>query len=207
MVLPSKNNKDERTEALRKIRDEVLNCVDSPLYHYRKQNHYYPVIGEGDHYAKILFVGEAPGKNEAQTGRPFCGAAGKILDGLIQSIGLRREDVYITNIVKDRPPENRDPFPDEIALYAPFLDRQIDIIKPRVICTLGRHSMNYILERFGIFDSPQSISKIHGRIFDAQADYGGIKVMPQYHPAASIYNRATLEDLKKDFLILKNLLA
>ena len=99
----------DRTEELRKIKDEIINAKNSPLYGYRIKNKYFPVIGEGSHNAKIMFIGEAPGKNEAETGRPFCGAAGHVLDELLESIGLNRKEVYITNILKDRPPENRDP--------------------------------------------------------------------------------------------------
>src|SRR3989337_2153314 len=133
----------ERDEALKKIKDEVVNLVASPLYAERVRNKYFPVIGEGNHLAEIMFIGEAPGENEAKSGRPFCGRAGKVLDTLLQSIGIDRKDVYVTNIVKDRPPENRDPLPDEIELYAPFLDRQIAAIKPAGIATLGRFSMQY----------------------------------------------------------------
>ena len=97
-----------------------------------------------------MFVGEAPGKNEAKTGRPFCGAAGKILDNLLAHAGIERKNVYITNIVKDRPQQNRDPLPGEIKIYGPFLDRQIDIIQPKVIATLGRYSMDYIMRKFGL---------------------------------------------------------
>ena len=106
----------EKHERLKKIRDEILNLTASPLYPYRTKNNYLPVIGEGNHDAKIMFIGEAPGKNEAETGRPFCGAAGKVLDELLRDIGIARADVYVTNIVKDRPPENRDPLPEEIEI-------------------------------------------------------------------------------------------
>src|SRR3989344_8123108 len=126
-------NPVDKTDMLRAIRDEVLALTESPLYSYRVENNYHPVIGEGSHDARVMFIGEAPGKNEALKARPFCGAAGKILDELLGSIGVKREDVYITNIVKDRPPENRDPTPEEIGMYAPFLDRQIDIIAPKII--------------------------------------------------------------------------
>src|SRR3989344_9115887 len=108
---------EERKEALRKIKDEVIALKKSPLYTFRIENKNLPVIGEGDHFAKIMFIGEAPGRNEAKTGRPFCGAAGKIFDELLASAGIKREDVYVTNIVKDRPPQNRDPLPEEIELY------------------------------------------------------------------------------------------
>src|SRR3989344_7238990 len=109
-----------KTDLMKAIRDEVLGLTNSPLYIYRTDNKYFPVIGEGSHDAKIMVVGEAPGRNEAKTGRPFCGAAGQILDDLLASINIPRTDVYITNIVKDRPPSNRDPLPSEIELYAPF---------------------------------------------------------------------------------------
>jgi len=127
----------DNTEQLRKIKDTIVNLTESPLYDYRKENGYFPVIGQGNHYAEIKFIGEAPGKNEAETGRPFCGASGRILDELLESIQLKREDVYVTNIVKDRPPNNRDPHKAELELYAPFLEQQIDIIQPKIIATLG----------------------------------------------------------------------
>ena len=110
-------NMSDRTEQMRKIKDEIVAAKDSPLYEYRIKNKYFPVIGEGSHSAKIMFIGEAPGKNEAETGRPFCGAAGHILDELLESASLDRKEVYITNVVKDRPPENRDPNPNEIEFY------------------------------------------------------------------------------------------
>ncbi len=106
-----------------------------------------------------MFVGEAPGKNEALTGKPFCGAAGKILDELLATVGINRADIYITNIVKDRPPENRDPSPAEIESYGPFLDRQIEIIRPKVIATLGRYSMVYIMNRLGLGSELVPISR------------------------------------------------
>src|SRR4030042_6117296 len=141
---------DDRTEQLRVIRDEVRALTASPLYAERVKNNVHPVIGEGSPHASIMFVGEAPGRNEAATGRPFAGAAGKILNELLESAGIKREDVYITNIVKDRPPFNRDPLPEEITIYGPFLDRQIAIIQPAVIVTLGRYAMGYVMERFGL---------------------------------------------------------
>ena len=194
---------DNRTEQLRKIKDEIVNAKNSPLYNFRIKNKFFPVIGEGSHYAKILFIGEAPGKNEALTGRPFCGAAGKVLDELLASIGIDRKEIYVTNIVKDRPPFNRDPLPEEIEYYAPFLDRQIEIIKPEVIATLGRFSMAYIMKKFGFESELKSISIIHGKIFSTETSYGKIKIIPLYHPAVAIYNNNTMEILKKDFEILK----
>ena len=194
---------NNRTEQLRKIKDEIVNAKNSPLYNFRIKNKFFPVIGEGSHYAKILFIGEAPGKNEALTGRPFCGAAGKVLDELLASIGIDRKEIYVTNIVKDRPPFNRDPLPEEIEYYAPFLDRQIEIIKPEVIATLGRFSMAYIMKKFGLESELKSISAIHGKMFNAETSYGKIKIIPLYHPAVAIYNNSTKEALKKDFKVLK----
>ena len=194
---------DQRTELLRNIKDEVLGLKESPLYNERVKNGAFPVIGEGSHHAKIMFVGEAPGKNEAATGRPFCGAAGKLLDEFLASVDIPRTDVYITNIVKDRPPFNRDPLPDEISIYGPFLDRQIDIIQPQVIATLGRFSMDYIMRKFGLDSQLKSISQMHGKIFEAETSYGKVKIIPLYHPAVAIYNRTTKDDLIKDFEVLR----
>lgn len=193
----------DRTELMRKIKEEVLALKESPLYAERVKNKVFPVIGEGSHHAKIMFVGEAPGKNEAATGRPFCGASGKVLDELLASVGIKRAEVYITNIVKDRPPFNRDPLPDEIAIYGPFLDRQIEIIQPKVIATLGRHAMRYIMEKFHLEKDLRSISENHGKVFDAHASYGRLKIVPLYHPAVAVYNTHTKNELKKDFQVLK----
>jgi DNA polymerase len=194
-----------KTDLMRAIRDEILALKQSPLYEYRTANNFFPVIGEGSHDATIMFVGEAPGQNEAKTGRPFCGAAGKFLTELIESIGLTRDKVYITNIVKDRPPENRDPTPQEIELYGPFLDRQIEIIKPKVIATLGRYSMAYIMKHFDLDLELDAISKIHGKVFEAKSSYGPLKIVTLYHPAAALYNGGMRETLKKDFEVLKDL--
>ncbi len=193
----------EKTEKMREIRDEVIDLKKSPLYEYRVENKYHPVLGKGSHDAKIMFIGEGPGKNEAETGIPFCGAAGRILDELLGHIEISREKVYITNIVKDRPPNNRDPLPSEIAIYVPFLIRQIETIQPKVIATLGRFSMKYIMEKFGLDEKLGSISQIHGKIFEADTSFGKIKIVPLYHPAVAIYNADSKDELKKDFEILK----
>ncbi len=188
---------------MKQVRDEVVALVQSPLYEYRTSNHYLPVIGEGSHDARIVFIGEAPGKNEAKTGRPFCGAAGKILDSLLQSINLSRESVYITNIVKDRPQENRDPTPEEIEIYGPFLDRQIEIIQPKVVATLGRFSYGYVMEMFDVGPALVPISQAHGKIVCATAPWGNVDILPLYHPAASIYNQHLKATLVADFALLK----
>jgi len=195
-------------DQMKQVRDDLFVFKESPLYEYRTSNKYFPVIGEGSHDSTIMFVGEAPGKNEALTGRPFCGAAGKFLTELVESIGLKREQVYITNIVKDRPPENRDPTPEEIELYAPFLDRQVEIIQPKVIATLGRHSMGYVMKNFDLDLELEPISKIHGKEFatsfkDETGKEHPLTIVTLYHPAAALYNGGMRQTLKDDFQILK----
>ena len=194
---------EPRTEQLRQIRDEVIALTSSPLYAERTKNGVHPVIGEGSHFARVMFIGEAPGRTEAATGRPFVGAAGKVLNELLASAGIKREDVYITNIVKDRPPFNRDPEPEEIAAYGPFLDRQIGIIRPDIIVSLGRYAMGYVMEKFGLWDKLAPISKLHGHVFEAEAPYGRIHIIPLYHPAVAVYNSSTKDTLKGDFAVLK----
>ncbi|MEJ2265899.1 MAG: uracil-DNA glycosylase [Anaerolineales bacterium] len=194
---------DNRQKQLEKIAQQILDLKESPLYQYRKDNNYRPVLGEGDPHARIVFIGEAPGKQEAKTGRPFVGAAGRILDQLIESIGLQRGEVYITNIVKDRPPDNRDPRTDEIELYASFLLHQLDIIKPPVIATLGRFSMDFILEHFDMHQQGQKIGKLHGKVLKTKASYGEISVVPLYHPAAALYNNQLRDTIEADFQVLK----
>lgn len=146
------------------------------------------VFGEGNIECKVLFIGEAPGFNEDVQKRPFVGRAGQLLDKLIQEIGWKRSDVYISNIVKRRPPENRDPLPEEIEAYKPYLAKQIEIINPPIISTLGRFSMNYFLPF-------AKISKDHGKIFQNE----GRIIYPLYHPAAALRATSVLDDLRKDF--------
>jgi uracil-DNA glycosylase family 4 len=195
-----------RFKAMKAIRDEILALKKSPLYEYRTESGYLPVIGEGSHDANVMFVGEAPGLTEAKTGRPFCGRSGKFLDEMLASIGLDRQDVYITNVVKDRPQDNRDPEPEEIALYGPYLLRQIDIIQPKVIATLGRISMAYLFEHFGLKDVLQPVGKIHGKTFLGSASYGGVTLVPLYHPAVALYNGSSRQTLLDDFQVLKKYL-
>lgn len=194
---------NERSERLKKIKEEVIDLESSPLHAYRVKNNYLPVIGQGDHYAAVMFIGEAPGKNEAQTGVPFCGAAGKTLDTLLEGIDLPRQSVYITNIIKDRPENNRDPLPHEIEIYGPYLNRQIEIIQPKVIVTLGRFSMNYIMDLYDLSELKEPISKAHGKTYTAAGSYGEITIIPLYHPAATIYNRELIPVLEKDFEVIK----
>ncbi len=176
-------------EELKKIKYQVLNCKKCPLYKKR----IYPVIGGGNHQAEIMLIGEAPGFNESKTGRPFCGAAGRILDELLASARVKREDIYITNLLKCRPPQNRDPKEEEINACAPYLERQIQLINPKTICPLGNYATKYILKKYDLGDKIESISKIHGKIFEADR-----KIIPLYHPAVGLYRADMKETLKED---------
>jgi len=155
------------------------------------------IFGEGNPDAEIMFIGEAGGYWEAKLRRPFVGNAGKLLDQLIKSIGLRRDEVYISNVVKTRPPNNRDPLFEEIEAFRPYLDQEIQIIKPKIIVTLGRFSMAKFLPG-------EYISQIHGQ--KRNIDFGGRKyiVIPMYHPAAALRNAKIMKELREDFQKLKN---
>lgn len=156
------------------------------------------VFGDGDPNADMVFIGEAPGKNEDIQGLPFVGAAGKLLDEMLKGINLKRPQVYITNIVKYRPPNNRDPLPEEKAAFFPYLERQIEIIRPLLLVTLGRHSMTCFLPN-------RQISQIHGQAKRIKVKYedsdklGTLVVLPLYHPAAALYNGAMRQTLIDDF--------
>lgn len=158
------------------------------------------VFGEGNPDTQIYFLGEAPGYYEDREGRPFVGQAGKLLDQLIEGIGFRRGDVYISNVVRFRPPANRDPDPDEIAAFAPYVDEEIKIIDPKVIVTLGRFSMNKFLP-------DARISSVHGRVFKLDWKGKGRVVMPMYHPAAALRSTAILSAIKGDFHLIKKALS
>jgi len=182
-----------KEELMKKLEERIRNCRRCPLWELRTN----PVPGAGSYDAEVMFVGEAPGYWEDQKGLPFVGRAGKVLDELLAGIGLERDEVYITNVVKCRPPNNRDPTEEEIRACSPYLDMQIDIIRPRVIVPLGRHSMRYILGKFGFPVEP--ISRLHGRAFEARTLFGKVTVVPTYHPAAALYRPPLMEELKKDF--------
>lgn len=158
------------------------------------------VFGSGSPDADIVFVGEAPGKNEDLKGEPFVGAAGKFLDEMLQSVNLQRDDVYITNIVKYRPPNNRDPLPEEKKAFLPYLQTQLEVIQPKVLVTLGRHSTNSFLPDL-------QISREHGHpkrvklAFRADPDKVlEIVILPLFHPAAALYNGGLRQTLLDDFL-------
>jgi DNA polymerase len=163
------------------------------------------VIGKGNTSAKILFVGEAPGRNEDEQGIPFVGAAGKNLDKLLANVGLSLNDIYITNILKCRPPENRNPNLDEIRKHTPWLIHQIKSMKPEVVCSLGNYATKFFLAGLNPenMDSQLGITKVHGKIFEIE--YQGIKfkLIPLFHPAAIIYNRNLISEWERDMDIVK----
>jgi len=196
-------NIQEKKEKLEEIREELVRAKKAPLYTYRTENNYLPVPGEGKANAKIFVVGEAPGKNEAETGLPFCGQTGKILDELFESISLDRKSVFVTSVVKDRPQKNRDPTKEEIAWYATYLDRQIEIIQPKIVVALGRFAMEYLFERYGVERDGKTISQLHGLVYNGVAGTQKIKIVVLYHPSASIYNQKLKTVIKEDFKILK----
>ncbi len=158
------------------------------------------VMGAGNLDADIVFIGEAPGKNEDEQGLPFVGAAGRFLNEMLAAAGMERSDVYITNIVKYRPPNNRDPLPEEKAAFWPYLIEQLQIIKPRVIITLGRHSMAYFLPGM-------KIGEIHGQPNRVQFGDEKVVIMPLFHPAAALYNGSLRQTLIDDFLKVPEIIA
>ena len=180
-------------EVLQQISQEVSTCTKCQLHHSRKK----AVPGEGPADSDIMFIGEGPGFHENEQGRPFVGAAGKFLEELLSDIGLSREEVFIANVVKCRPPGNRDPQPEEVeTCTSNYLDRQIAAINPKVIVTLGRFSMNLLM--------PDSkISQVHGRA----VKINGRLVVPMYHPAAALHQGSLRPVIKNDFSQLPQLIA
>jgi len=177
---------------LQKVAAEVRACTRCALAAGRK----HAVPGEGPTNAEIMFIGEGPGMNEDAQGRPFVGASGRFLTELIGRAGLRREDVFIANVVKCRPPGNRDPLPEEITACREFLDRQIALVNPKIIVTLGRFSM-------ATYFPGQRISAIHGK---AKTMPDGRLVVPMFHPAAALHNAGLRPELEKDFAGLRTML-
>jgi len=159
------------------------------------------VPGSGSSTARIMLIGEAPGRNEDMLGKPFVGAAGKFLDELLAHAGLTRKDVFIGNMVKCRPPGNRDPTNQELDACSPFLDEQLSVIKPEVIIPLGRFAMSYMLDKYHLPNG--RISELHGKIFNVNTLFGSLKLIPMYHPAAGLYQGSTKEKIIDDWKNLR----
>ncbi len=194
---PRHKNRVVAGEELKRIEEEILRDETLPL---RKNGRL--VFGKGNPKADILFIGEAPGKKEAEQGVPFVGRAGKELDKLLRSISLTLADVYIANILKYRPPDNRDPKPDEIRKHTPYLVRQILTIRPRLICTLGNYSTKFVLAGFtqeGMREIA-GVSHLHGSIREITVRGTAYTVIPLYHPAAMLYRPQLRQEMGEDFL-------
>jgi len=206
-VKSARNAENSSTDKLRSVRDDVVQCIQCDLHKTRTN----VVVGSGNHNADIMFVGEAPGEEEDKQAVPFVGAAGKVLDKMLASIGLKRDDVYICNTVKCRPPQNVDPTDEQKSECSSYLTRQIEAVQPKVIACLGNHATKSIMELFGCVDKIAPISKIHGQVFmpdplfianslgmgeQAMAE---VKIIPIYHPAAMLHNPPIAEHLRRDF--------
>ena len=182
----------ERNVTLSVVQRQAKECSKCSLADTRK----HVVFGEGDSKARLVFVGEAPGEEEDLQGRPFVGRAGKLLDRLIERVGLRRNEVYICNVLKCRPPHNRDPEPAEVAACVDYLETQLELINPRVICTLGRHAYN------ALFHTDERITRIRG----ALTKYKGTLLLPTYHPSFLLRNSDRIREAWGDMERLKQLL-
>jgi uracil-DNA glycosylase len=188
---------EERRELLKAVYDEARDCVRCPLHRTRTT----VVFGSGNANADLMFIGEAPGANEDRIGLPFVGQAGKLLEKLLGEIGMERNDVFIANTLKCRPPDNRDPHPNEIETCQVYLRQQVELIEPSVICTLGNFATKLLR------DDTTGISRVHGqeevRVIGSRA----VRLYPLYHPAAALYTPSTLETLRSDFHRIPQLLA
>ena len=183
----------EVEKEIKHLAEDVIGCKKCDLCKTRNN----PVVGNGSLNAKVMFIGEAPGYHEDMQGVPFVGRAGKIFDELLQSIELKREEVYVCNILKCRPPDNRNPFDLEIKACTPYLDRQITAIKPKVIGTLGNFATSYILKKYKL--EVEKIGMVHGKTFHIKNLLFDARIIPVYHPAAATYNPNMKSVLMDDF--------
>lgn len=190
-------NSNLKNQLMQQLMAEISLCRKCGLWKTRKN----PVPGEGDMNAPVVFIGEAPGRWEDVEGKPFVGSAGDLLNRILRKIGLSRGDIYITNLVKCRPPGNRDPHLSEIESCSPYLDRQLDIIKPKIILTLGRHSTSYIFSKAGLTFT--SISEVQGKIYEAKFWDSKIHLVASYHPAAALYNVQLEKEIETSIKLVK----
>lgn len=193
-------NVAEQETRIKKLRKQIARCTRCNLHKTRTHT----VPGEGDVNADVMFIGEAPGKNEDEQGKPFVGRAGDVFDQLLSSISLTREQIYLCNILKCRPPGNRNPMPSEIAACVGSLDIQIKVVNPQIIGTLGNFATQYVFQKFAIPSA--SISSVAGRVFDVKTEFGPKKVVPVFHPAVATYNVDKMDVLLNDFKVFQKLL-
>src|SRR3954469_3705435 len=188
----------DRREALKAVWQEATGCTRCPQLASTRTT---VVFGSGHADAELMFVGEAPGANEDKQGLPFVGQAGRLLDTLLEEIGLTRGDVFVVNVLKCRPPGNRDPLPQEIDNCQGYLFRQLELIEPRVVCTLGNFATKLLR------GDPTGITRLHGRAEERVIGPRAVRLYPLYHPAAALYTRSLLDTLRADFSRLPDLLA
>src|SRR3954451_16072809 len=188
----------ERREALKAVFRAASGCTRCPQL---AQTRHTVVFGSGNADAELMFVGEAPGRSEDEQGLPFVGQAGRLLSELLVEIGMERSDVFVVNVLKCRPPGNRDPLPQEIANCQDYLFRQLDLVQPRVVCTLGNFATKLLREE------PMGITRLHGRPEVRVVGPRAVRLYPLYHPAAALYTRALLDTLRADFPRIPELLA
>ncbi|MBN1914634.1 MAG: uracil-DNA glycosylase [Parachlamydiales bacterium] len=195
MNIPCKSSSSfiSKQQELEQLSQEIVLCRKCSLAISRNR----PLVGDGNIGANIVMIGEAPGYYEDLKGKAFIGNAGKVLDGLLQVAGISRQDLYITNVLKCHPPHNRAPSLQEIQSCSCYLYRQLKILQPKVIITLGKHASKELFSR--IFLPFSSITEMHGKVFEIKASYGPVKVIPLYHPSAACHNPSLLEVLTKDF--------
>jgi uracil-DNA glycosylase len=186
------SKKKKKTEQMNQITSEARSCLNCALGDHRKN----VVLGSGSLDARIVLIGEAPGRKEDESGLPFVGSAGKLLDSLLDSSGLSRENIFIGNILKCRPPGNRRPKKAEVKACEGYLIRQLEIIKPKVIAPMGNSALSYFQSRYGLGDDV--IGDAHGKVYEVEDSWGKVQLVPLYHPAAAIYRRQLLGDLEKD---------
>jgi uracil-DNA glycosylase family 4 len=189
-----------KEDRLKRVKADVRACSLCPL-HMGRMN---PVVGDGSLDSPLVLVGEAPGRKEDEQGKPFVGSAGKLLDSMLEEAGLERSKLFITNIVKCRPPKNRRPLANEVRACSGHLETLLGIISPKVIAPMGNSSVGYFMRMFGLDGA--KIGDIHGSPFRVEAGWGDVILFPLYHPAAVLYNRALEQELRDDFSALKVLL-
>ncbi len=188
---------EEKQKKINKLRTKIASCTRCSLHETRTNT----VPGEGDVDAEIMFIGEAPGRNEDLQGKPFIGRAGDIFDKLLGSIGITRDQIYLCNILKCRPPKNRNPLSSEINACVGSLDFQIKTINPKVIGTLGNFATAYVFEKFNI--PPAKISAVAGTVIDVETPFGPKKIVPVFHPAVATYNAHKTDLLISHFQVFK----
>lgn len=187
-----------RREELELLHRTIQECRKCPLHLSRR----HAVPGEGPCDAEIILIGEAPGAREDGTGRPFAGRAGRVLESLLAGAGITRDRVFITSILKCRPPANREPKYNEVTVCLPYLWRQMNIIRPVLVFPMGRHALAHTFPLFGM--ETRKIGEVHGSIFECSAPWGGVRVIPAYHPAAATHNPRMREVLESDFSLLRD---